>query len=111
MVSDSWEDMTCVLWSLALELGAPVGNIIRKDVAMRQGVKTEEVDWKQPQLSLTVRQKYVLPINQTWATQEGASQSQLEGDLPGSPPGIATVPGTGVKVTSWRGDSGHQLDL
>lgn len=35
------------------------------------------------------------------ATQEGASQRQLEGDLPGSPPGIATVPGTGVEVTSW----------
>ena len=48
MVSDSWEDMTCVLWSLALEPGAPVGNIIRKDVAMRQRVKTEEADWKQP---------------------------------------------------------------
>lgn len=48
MVRDSWEDLTCVLWSSALESGAPVGNTIQKDVTICQRVKTEEAEWKQP---------------------------------------------------------------
>ena len=62
MVRDSWGDKTSVLWSETLEPDALGGNI--KDVAMCQRIMIQEADLKQPQLSLTVGPKCVLPTNQ-----------------------------------------------